>query len=78
MGPNERMSDGSQSETKLDGKERSFSETMERAAEKSHRLFEGNCKVRLPALAPPCLAAGCSPAQCLCQRKPELKKPHSY
>ena len=57
MGPNERMSDRSQWEAKLDGKERSFSENVERQAEmingRRKGLLEGNCKVRLPAPAFP-------------------------
>lgn len=57
VGPNEKMNDRSQWEAKLDGKDRSFSENIEKQAEmingRSRELLEGNCKVRLPAPASP-------------------------
>ena len=47
MGPNERMSDRSQWEAKLDGKKRSFSENIERQAE----MINGRRKGSLKAIA---------------------------
>lgn len=68
-------------ESQIGWRKRSFSETTERWAEmikweeQGAPLRQLQSEAASPCFPQFCLAAGCNPAQSLCQRKPELKKP---